>query len=208
MSANGGFIPGHSSGGEAHPYAQIYDNLTFTAAGATASTISTFDITFTVDSALLIAPGTTQADGSGYAFTTFAMYGVDARANVYFDNSTGAIDVVPDTYPSAVPNTWVVTGGTDKTLVFTAQVSFQGPTWTTPFTEATEQQCYNGIQCSSDAHIAFGLPSSVTMTSESGAFLTAGSPSAVPEPQNALLLLAGLGALGMAARRRARAARA
>jgi hypothetical protein len=202
---------GNAAGGggaAGQPAAKIWDTLTFTSAGASADTTSTFGVTFTVHSDLSITPGNGNVPNGSYLDTVLAL-SKDARSNFYV-NDAGELTVANDVYPSAWDGTWTSSGtANDKTFVFTGDISFQGPTFTTSFSESMQLYCYNGAQCSSSASFALGLPSYMTVTSESGAFPTGvPSPSAVPEPQNALLLLAGLGALGMAARRRASATRA
>jgi hypothetical protein len=191
-------------GGEyGQPTSHIWDTLTFTAAGAAADTISTVDLTFTVHDDLTLSPGTTSAANESYIYSTLYI-GHEARSNFYVGDS-GQLAVTNDNYPSGWPvGTWTTTGsGADQTFTFNGQISFQGPTWTTPFDEQMEIYCYDGAQCDGSATLALGLPTSVTVSSESGAFLSAAPTSAVPEPQNAMLLLAGLGALAMAVRRRA-----
>ncbi len=189
------------------PTSDIYDTLTFTAAGAAADTISTVDVTFTVQDDLTLTPGTTSAANESYIYATLYI-GHEARSNFYVDDS-GQLAVANDNYPTDWDGgTWTTAGsGADRTFTFNGQISFQGPTWTTPFDQELQIYCYSGAQCNGSATLALGLPTSVTVSSQSGAFLTAPSPSAVPEPQNAMLLLAGLGALAMAARRRAARAR-
>ena len=127
----------------------------------------------------------------------------EARNNFYVDYD-GTLKVANDNYPTGWDDgVWTVSGSAnDKTFVFTGSTRFQGASYTTKVDEAITMYCYNGAQCDSTASLALGLGTGITMTSESGAFLTASSPSAVPEPTNALLLLGGLGALALAARRR------
>jgi MYXO-CTERM domain-containing protein len=191
------------------PTATIWDQLTFNVAGATAATTSTFDVTFTIHSNLDLLPGSGVAAGGSYVYPTLYV-GREARNDFYADYS-GSLQVANDNYPTTWDGgVWTTTGsGGDRTFTFTGAISFQGATWSTKMQEALEIYCYNGAECSSSASVAFSLPTSMTMTSESGLFLTAGTPtpSAVPEPQNALLMLGGLAALTATARRRARAAR-
>jgi hypothetical protein len=197
---SGNDIGGRSSYGQ--PTSEIWDVLTFNVAGATASTTSTFDVTFTVHSNLALLPGDpTPAAGSYINPTLFI--GREARNNFYV-GSDGGLLVANDNYPTNWDDgVWTTTGsGSDKTFTFTGSISFQGASYTTKMDEALTMYCYDGAECSSTASVAVGLGANMTMSSESGAFLTAGSPSAVPEPANALLLLGGLGALALVARRR------
>ena len=196
--ANAGFVQAYGDVG-GHPFGAINDVLTFTAAGAGADTVSTIGVTFTVQDTL--SGASTHSIGS-YLYNTFAI-GKDAESRVGV-NPDGSIYVTPDVYPSAWDGTWAVTGtGDNHTLTFTGELTFQGASWTAPFREYTDLYCWDDVQCATHSSVAFDLSPGVTMTSQSGVFLTAGSPSAVPEPQNGMLLLAGLGMLGMAARRRA-----
>jgi hypothetical protein len=166
--------------------AMLKDSLTFNIAGASSSTVTDIDVTFTVDG------NVTYANGSGAELTDSMLFG---GAN---------IDYVYDSAGSD-PNHIVEVGGWasyDITSESADSFVLSGVYALTGSSDVLTTQLLLSLQCQGDAScdvshtgaISLTLPSDVTFTSASGVFLT--QPlTATPEPSYAVFLL-GLGLAG------------
>jgi hypothetical protein len=191
--------------------AALYDTLTFNVAGANAQTTTDITLNYQLDGAVsglqfkgfeqaqifyLIQLGSTAVQQQGgwvFASTdpdalTFGPltqhYGISPVALL-------GVDALSDT-------------PTDTDLKITYQIT--GSSVSAGFYDALALSCGDGPACdyANTARISFSLPSNVSLSSASGAFLT----STVPEPAAWALMMAGLGGLGATLRSRRRTAMA
>jgi hypothetical protein len=181
-----------------------HDTLTFTAAGASADTVTTVHVDFVVDGAMYSPTGGDSSFGD--MATSLSIGGYDARAIVSYRPGDAFAVAAPDTYPSAWGGVWTVSGDVAKTLSFSGDITFLGASALLPIAMDMELDCAYGMMCdyADTGKVSFVLPSNVSYTSESGVFLSdAGIPvAAVPEPETWALMLAGFATVGGFARRR------
>jgi hypothetical protein len=200
--------------------ADFYDTLTFNVAGADASTVTDFTVDFNIDGSATSARDAiygSQFMGMNY---TFSLGGTDFNQGARwapYAGGTGENGPVP-VYIGGVS---VNNGYGNLTLVGIDQISdtpddtqFQvtyqliGSSITAGVFDGLSLGCEDGVSCDwlNTSSVSFKLPENVTMTSASGAFLTA--PTGVPEPVTWAMMLVGFGAVGASLRgRRERASR-
>lgn len=189
--------------------AEISDVLHFTAQGATASTVSAINLTFTVDGTFM---PTGSNNNSGVSTEQGDFYGAlvlgGHHANFFFKNdstnaykTSGAFDQYP--YPFDI-GSWTHNAAFTS-ATFTGTYYFTGLSSDVPVTLNANMDCNDGLICdfANTAKLQLSLPTGVTYTSASGVFLTGtGSIGSVPEPASWAMLVVGFAAVGTMARRR------
>lgn len=181
--------------GEGAANALEADNLHFSVAGATSSTVTNIVAQFTLDG--YVVPGLAGGIGSmqwqtgiGGSGAQFSYENVGGVYQLYNLSQSGSVDIIKDT--------------PDK-IVYDATIALDGATDTVPIA----QNLYLlgslgwGLNYQNTGTIKLILPPGVTYTSDSGVFLTGG---AVPEPSAWALMLAGVGGVGAMMRMRRRTA--
>ena len=190
--------------------ARLSDTLHFTVAGATGSSVTAIGVVFTLEG--VMHQSGTSLDGSssgeingGLNFgSSDARFDLVNRGSGYGTGTTGGRTVVNylDTYPHNYPGNW--TTNVDHTVnTFTETYNIVGPSADVPFDLNVQLVCADGMICDygNTAKFALSLPSGTSFTSDSGVFLTGGSPlGGVPEPTSWAMLLVGFGGLGAISR--------
>lgn len=169
-----------STGAEGVTFVQIQDNVHFTVAGANGSTVTPIQITWTFD-------GTLSGPFLGFSGTP-----VSASSNLTLGGSVSAAEDVfggPPTLTGVAQSGWVsfnYSSETPSLVQFTGVYDLTGASVTLPFSLALHTLGSNGDEAdfSQTSQVGLILPSGVTYTSDSGAFLTA----PVPEPSSLILI--------------------
>ncbi|GGB18296.1 hypothetical protein GCM10011380_04810 [Sphingomonas metalli] len=181
--------------------ASLEDDLIFTAAGAGADTVSSFDFEMGLH-------GSFAGTGSWIASGSFSEPNEPARTSFSFSGTSFA-DLTDRTAKGSISYT---ARSADEAIV-RGKVSFTGDSWSTHviFTlRALARALGDGSQSGladlgNTATLRFALPTNVTMTSASGQFLTDVAPvSSVPEPGSWALMLTGFVLVSGATRQRRR----
>lgn len=183
--------------------ASLTDTLHFTVLGAAANAQTAINLVFTLEGSF--TNPFTENDGNAGA----EIYGQlnfghsDARFDLKSNASTGYVTKVNylDTYPSLAPGVWTSNASLTHN-VYTETYFLTGPSSDINVFLNPSMLCQAYIcNFENTGKIALGLPTGVSFTSDSGVFLT-GVAGGVPEPAAWALMLAGFGAVGVAARRR------
>lgn len=216
-NANQGFVSGSAR-------ADLHDVVTLQVAGAGASTVTRVLFQFAVDGTVLDDMQTTVFGerGSGSLQAALRMDQTDSGNGggpdywlaafgewTIFGGALQSNNSGVDIRGTHIGGSWSTMGVSD--MVFDGWMEIVGTSATFNPTLSLSLDCSIGLQCDygNTARFSFvGLPSSVTYSSASGVFLTAGSttptdPNGVPEPGSAALVLAALAGLRWTARRRA-----
>ena len=204
-----GFFQGNALENGAFTKAGLFDTLTFNIAGAGSNAVTDvvlnykLDGTFSNTNAIAYGePGATFGWDIGFGDTFYyqkGAYSPGPTGNypvptfappVAQDYSNDAVNFVSAQYVSDTPE--------DTRVQLT--YALRGSSVTVGFADGLGMFCANGVSCNyaDTSTIGFQLPSSVTLKSASGAFLTGG----VPEPSSWALTLAGFALVGGAIRRR------
>jgi hypothetical protein len=167
------------------------DNLHFTVAGATASSVTDITAQFTLDGNFAVGnPTGNQASllwqtGLGSSGVQVSYAGINGIFQLYNFSQSGSVKIIKNT---------------PQKIVYDATMEIDGASAVVPIT----QNLYLGVDSGwalnyqNTGTIKLILPPGVTYTSDSGVFLT--GASAVPEPTTWALMLAGFGGLGAALR--------
>jgi hypothetical protein len=193
VSNNGVYGPGEASGS-----ADLFDQLTFHVAGATASTVTPITVTYSFDGTSTVL---SQSIGQE-TFTGFA----DVTSNLTFNNAVADYNFSTS---NATPISTDVSGWASQTFsatpgLFTFQGVFDisGATFVMPISLSTSYAC-QAATCdySHTGVIGLSLPGNVTYTSDSGVFLTQPLTES-PEPSSWMLAIVSIAAgFALAARR-------
>ena len=182
-----------------NPYLQ--DQVEFTVAGATASTVTDVSVTFTIDGAIA------AATGSG-----LSLRAIDGFGDASIDVALGTDYASPPNFGVGHfwENGWVsytVDDADPTDITFTDVYQLVGATPSVGVTLDLGGSAGGGYWDGASADylntnaIRLGLPSGVTYTSDSGVFL---SNPAAPEPSTWAMLLLGFAGVGFAGLRASR----
>ena len=180
-------------------FAQFNDTLTFTIAGATASTITNINVGFELD-------GGTVADGPySAAFVTDALYFGDGYAIHSTQDFPGTSDYMLNGDRNWVSSSWDIS--TPGVVRFSGVYALRGASSVIGLSHSllTSVNANSLADFASTSHFRLSTPSNVSFTSASGVFLSGlggGIGGGVPEPATWALMLAGFGLVGSALRRR------
>ena len=197
VSATGTFSDIFASGGQdgvtARGVATVSDGLHFTVAGAASGTVTDIGVTFTVHGTVVQGSQTQPY----WRVSSLLQFG-GAEFNSALDFQVGTA-----TFSDSASN-WVSYGYASNTvddIVFEGIYALTGPSTDLGIYEVLDAGCGGGVACDF-AHtgaVSLSLPDGVSLTSDSGVFLTG---SNVPEPGSLALLSAGLALTATFRRRR------
>lgn len=181
-------------------FSQFNDTLTFTIAGATASTITNINIVFELDGATALS-GTR---GAG-AFVTETLYFGDGFAQYALQDLVGDSDYVRGGDRNWVSSSWDFS--TPGVVRFSGVYALTGASSVIGINNSllASVNASSLADFASTSHFRLSTPSNVSFTSASGVFLSGlggGTGGGVPEPATWALMLAGFGLVGSALRRR------
>lgn len=178
--------------------ASLKERLLFTAIGATYKTLTKIDYEVTLHGVFSGTGGWGLDGGLGKSDQYGSQFAVGGRS-------------MADAAVSWKKGNATYTALSATEGVFRGSASFWGETWNPLLELQLDLHAYSmnpdtlaaGLaDMGNTATIKFSLPSTVTMTSASGQFLTGGGAAAVPEPATWLTMLLGFGVVGVAVRRR------
>ena len=198
----GGFDSGEDQGGSGTGWAILSDTLHLTVAGANASTVTTFGVSFTVKGGLTVLSGAPSDGGAAGSVGTSLQFGNGAESTnlAYAGNGNPQ-----ETFTESTPTGWVSyteTPSSDGNYTFTGEYSIVGASAIIPIVASmTAYACQLEADCNfaDTGQVSLDLPGDVTYTSDSGVFLN--NPGAgdtgqsVPEPSSLVVLIGGLGLL-------------
>lgn len=190
---------------------KLWDELTFSIAGASNTTVTDIPVFFSVDGTNQYSTeeswGASLEFGSGGTFFYPNGIGVTWQDNVNGFIFSGNLGLTPGTFTAAsdpFPDsiTWLApVRNTSNNLIEEGILSLTGPTAVVDISANLNTGANAGtVDYSNTAAISFQLPTGATYSSASGVFGTA----TVPEPAAFGLCGAGLSLLAVALRRRAR----
>jgi hypothetical protein len=200
-SGNSYLQNGIDAGGSAASHAAVADQLNFTVAGANANTVTQIGVTFTVTGSLS-GTGDSLGEGGAELISGLALGNASEQFITTLNPNTGSPTGLTDS--ASGWTSYLFSGATvDGGYVFTGTYQVTGSSFSVPLSFALDCSAAGGTTCdySHTGVISLSLPSGVSYTSASGAFLT--GVSAVPEP--ASFVIAGLGIALVGALRRAAA---
>lgn len=180
--------------GSGHVQAELLDTLNFSIAGATAASITHIGVTFDLEGTMTGGAYTSAAARLQFGTASFntAIYGPGEPAAIPFEAHSSAAGWV----------SYTVSPDNSGRVTFSGVYALSGASAQIGLFEQLRAESSGGrADYAHTARISLQLPTSVTYTSNSGAFLTA--TAAVPEPEVYALLLAGLLVVGVWASRRA-----
>lgn len=207
-----GVVHTYQAAASTNSSASLTDMLHFTVAGAVGSTVTAVGITFTLEGAMHQTGTSIDGNSNGEIYGGLHFGRSDARFDLrnygagYGTSSTGGQTAVIylDTYPSGYPGTW--TTNADHTVnTFTETYNILGAAADIYVDLYATLQCADGMSCDygNTAKFALNLAPGTSFSSDSGVFLKgSGAVGGVPEPASWALMLAGLGVIGAALRRR------
>ena len=197
-SLSAGSLPLPPSGGEGIANITLKDNVHFVVTGAGAADITPITVKFELDG-MLSAPAANSPLASVFSNLTL---GGSVSANFQVLNGVAGAGSLNGQSGWA---SFSYASDTANSVIFSGVFDLVGPTTTLPFSISLNTVGADGgmADYSNTARVSLILPSNVTYTSDSGAFLTA---AAVAAPEPALWPVAGLGlGLGLFFRRVKRA---
>jgi len=210
-----GGVSGGALGGSGGTDAQLWDELTFSIAGASDSTVTDIPVFFAVDGS---GDDLTQQEWEGFLqfashqgfFVPGSVNEVDWGWNLnegsslgpptqpFYIQSSGNISYASDPFQNSI-NWMTPSSNTIDNLQIEGILALQGPSAVVDLSAELFTRANGGtVDFSNTAAISFQLPDSVTMTSASGTFDTA------PEPASMLLCGLALVLFGLVGVRRRR----
>lgn len=204
VSANSSILGNSFAESQASSTAQIIDQLTFYVAGATTSTITDIGVNFTISGSA--DPGAPLASGVSGPFVDMSGHLNLGSAAIGYSYNDSAGSPANGTLGSDLG--WVsseIVAQTPDSFIFSGEYQLIGAIAVVPITLALSCSAENGGTCdfADTGAVSFDLPSGVTFTSASGAFLTQ-PPTSTPEPASEAILLGGAVLAGAAALSRRR----
>ncbi|MBV8843254.1 MAG: hypothetical protein JO307_10630 [Bryobacterales bacterium] len=186
-----------SSGAEGVSMITMQDNVHFSVAGAGATTVTPITVTWSFDGSLT-GP-----------FLGFSGTPVEAQSQLQLGGSVSASEDIfggPPTLTGINQSGWVsgnFTSATPALVQFSGVYDLVGSSTTLPFLLSLSTFASNGdtADFSHTSQVGLILPSNVTFTSDSGAFLT-GTSASTPEPSSWIFFVTACAAVAMVRYRR------